>query len=136
MQYQYDDGGRFAAGFKGTTGDCGVRAIAIATDRNYREVYDEINRIGKKHGSNARTGVFRKTLDEFFASIGWIWVPTMKVGEGCTTHLVADELPTGRIVTRLSRHYAAVIDGVVRDTYDSRRNGTRCVYGYWKETKS
>ena len=51
MKYQYDDGGRAAAGFKGTTGDCGVRAIAIATDRNYRDVYDEINRIGKKHGA-------------------------------------------------------------------------------------
>ena len=131
MEYKYDDGGRSAAGFKGKAGDCAVRAIAIATERDYRETYDELNRIGKKHGSNSRTGVYRKTLDEFFQTIGWTWVPTMKVGEGCSIHLVADELPPGKIVTRLSRHYAAVIDGVLRDSYDSSREGTRCVYGYW-----
>ena len=31
MNYKYNDGGRSRAGFKGKTGDCGVRAIAIAT---------------------------------------------------------------------------------------------------------
>jgi hypothetical protein len=29
--WQFDDGGRGAAGFKGKTGDCVCRAIAIAT---------------------------------------------------------------------------------------------------------
>lgn len=29
--------------------------------------------------------------------------------------------------------YAAVVDGVVRDTHDPSRDGTRCVYGYWRE---
>jgi hypothetical protein len=129
--FEYDDGGREAAGFKGTTGDCATRAIAIATGRPYREVYDSINAIGKAHRSNARKGVYRETMDAYFAGIGWRWVPTMKVGAGCTTHLRADELPSGPIVARCSRHYVAVIDGVVRDTFDSSRNGTRCVYGYW-----
>lgn len=36
MQFQYNDGGRAEAGFKGTTGDCVCRAIAIATERPYR----------------------------------------------------------------------------------------------------
>lgn len=31
MTFVYDDGGRSAAGFKGKTGDCVTRAIAIAT---------------------------------------------------------------------------------------------------------
>lgn len=38
----------------------------------------------------------------------------------------------GRIIVRLSRHISAVIDGVIHDTYDPSRDGTRCVYGYWK----
>ena len=25
-----------------------------------------------------------------------------------------------------------MIDGVIHDTYDPTRGGTRCVYGYWK----
>jgi hypothetical protein len=35
----------------------------------------------------------------------------------------------------VSKHYCAVIDGVIHDTSDPSRDGTRCVYGYWiKET--
>jgi hypothetical protein len=55
----------------------------------------------------------------------------MGIGTGCTVHLKADELPAGRIIVRLSGHYAAVIDGVLHDTSDCSRDGTRCVYGYW-----
>lgn len=32
----------------------------------------------------------------------------------------------------LSRHACAVMDGVIHDTYEDARDGTRCVYGYWK----
>jgi hypothetical protein len=30
----------------------------------------------------------------------------------------------------------AVVDGVVRDTHDSSRDGTRCVYGFWFDPKA
>jgi hypothetical protein len=55
----------------------------------------------------------------------------MKVGVGCKTHLNADELPKGNLVVSVSKHYTAVIDGVLHDTYDCSRNGNRCVYGYY-----
>ena len=138
------DGGRKAAGFKVKAGDCACRAVAIATGKPYREIYDLINEVAKAEGkpkkkrkgkgvSSARSGVYRETMDLIMASLGWSWVPTMKVGQGCKVHLRADELPSGRIVVRLSRHYAAVIDGILHDDHDSSRGGTRCVYGYWKE---
>jgi hypothetical protein len=38
----WHDGGRAGAGFVGSTGDCVVHAIAIATGKEYREVYDAI----------------------------------------------------------------------------------------------
>lgn len=47
MEFVYNDGGRSEAGFKGTTGDCVCRAIAIATQRPYKEIYDLINEFGK-----------------------------------------------------------------------------------------
>jgi hypothetical protein len=138
----HDDGGRAAAGFKGDARDCVVRAIAIATGLAYREVYDALNVLGKterpaRNGrrSSAREGVFRKTYDAFLRARGWTWTPTMKIGSGCTVHLRADELPPGRLVARLSRHVVAVVDGVVHDTHDSTREGTRCVYGYWTAPK-
>ena len=40
---QFDDGGRSAAGYKGKTGDCVVRSIAIATGLPYQQIYDLVN---------------------------------------------------------------------------------------------
>ncbi len=57
----------------------------------------------------------------------------MAIGSGCTVHLRIGELPAGRLVVSLSKHMTAVIDGVIHDTYDPSRGGTRCVYGYWRE---
>lgn len=141
MTFIYNDGGRAAAGFKGTTGDCAVRAIAIATGTPYAKVYDDINAIGalertgrrKRGKSNARTGVYKQAVHRYMRMIGWVWTPTMGIGTGCTVHLRADELPSGRIVTNLSKHYSAVINGVINDLYDPSREGTRCVYGYWSK---
>ena len=41
MEYIYDDGGR-SLYFKGKTGDCVCRSIAIASGRDYKEIYDLI----------------------------------------------------------------------------------------------
>ena len=80
-----------------------------------------------QHGISVKSKWFKNQMREW----GFRWVATMQIGSGCQTHLKADELPKGRIVCRLSKHYVAVIDGVINDTYDSSRNGNRCVYGYW-----
>lgn len=141
MKYVYDDGGRAAAGFKGVTGDCVCRAIAIATEQPYKVVYDALNEWGKKERlgkhqkrrSTARTGVYPKTIRKYMESIGWEWVPTMQIGQGCKVHLKADELPSGRLVVSVSKHEVAVIDGVIHDLSDCSRGGTRCVYGYYRE---
>jgi hypothetical protein len=138
LQFKYNDGGRKEAGFKGSTGDCGVRAAAIITGIPYVEVYNSINELaqkecprGKKKRSNARTGIWPKTLSKFLEKHGWRWVATMKIGSGCKVHLRKDELPDGRLVVRVSKHFTAVIDGVINDTHDPSRDGIRCVYGYW-----
>jgi hypothetical protein len=56
----------------------------------------------------------------------------MQIGHGCRVHLRADELPTGRLIVVVSRHLTAVLDGVIHDTFDPSRQGTRCVYGYYR----
>ncbi len=139
MTFTFNDGGRAAAGFRGHAGDCVVRAIAIATGKRYREVYDALNalaeteRIGKrkKKKSNSRSGVYLQTYNRYLRSLGWRWTPTMSIGSGCKVHLRACELPRGPLVVRLSRHLTAVIDGELHDTHDCSRAGTRCVYGYF-----
>ena len=143
MKFVYDDGGRLEAGFKGSTGDCVTRALAIATQQSYQTIYDLLNehaqseRMTKrmKKRSNARTGVVtrRKWFEDYMTSIGWGWTPTMLIGQGCKVHLRDGELPMGRLMVNVSRHYTTVIDGVIHDTYDPSRDGTRCVYGYWSK---
>lgn len=141
MEFVYDDGGR-ADYFKAeNVGDCVCRAVAIATGKDYKRVYDDINalarteRTGKrKHGiSSARNGVYKATVRKLMESYGWHWYPTMMVGQGCKVHLNDGELPDGRIVVNLSRHFTCVIDGVIHDIYDPSRDGTRCVYGYYSQ---
>lgn len=138
--FHYNDGGRKAAGYRGTTGDCACRAIAIATEIPYQEVYDLIIEEGKRDRltkrrqsrSHPRTGVYTATMRRLMErELGLIWTPTMGIGSGCTTHLRPDELPEGRLILRVSKHYAAFIDGILHDTHDCSRGGTRCVYGYW-----
>jgi hypothetical protein len=144
VTWVYDDGGRSVAGFKGESGDCVTRAIAIAAELPYRHVYDIVNDYGnveqparqqlaRRRGrkSSARTGVFKPTTRKLLADLGWRWVPLMGIGTGCRVHLRADELPSGRIIATVSRHVCAVINGVIHDTHDPGRNGTRCVYGLY-----
>ena len=117
-----------------------MRSIAIATGLPYQQIYDLVNgaavyeRTGtrKRGKSNARTGVYKTSIKRVMKSLGWVWTPTMQIGSGCTVHLRADELPSGRLVVSVSNHLTAVIDGVIYDTHDPSRRGTRCVYGYWR----
>ena len=141
--FNYNDGGRMAAGYKGDAGDCVCRAVAIAAQIPYQQVYDRLaagnasqrksKRTGKQPRS-ARNGVYttRKGLKDYMLELGFVWTPTMQIGSGCKVHLKADELPFGRLVCNVSKHQVAVIDGVINDTYECSREGTRCVYGYWK----
>jgi hypothetical protein len=167
-QWVYNDGGR-SNYFKGSAGDCGPRAVAIATGMDYKEVYDRLfaiqkefvekkrarvrskrwGRIHNKTAHRVREGTWKETVQRFMAEIGWIWKPTMFIGRGCKVHLQADELPKGNLVVCVSKHYTAVIDGIINDTYNPNdrvgittihhRDGTvevlpvknRCVYGYF-----
>ena len=144
MEFNFNDGGRAKAGYKGRTGDCVTRAVAIVAELPYQEVYNRLaegnatQRITKRSSKScgkktARRGIStkRKWFQDYMQSLGFKKVATMGIGTGCKVHLKADELPKGRIICNLSRHYCAVIDGVINDTYNPSRDETRCVYSYW-----
>jgi len=141
IPFQYNDGGRSAAGYQGHTGDCVCRAVAITTGASYADIYILINELSKserkgkrKRGvSSARSGVYKTTYKKLIERIGAKWTPLMGIGTGCRFHVRADELPSqGKYILQLSGHWAAWIDGVLHDTHDCSRQGTRCVYGYWQ----
>ena len=141
MKWKYNDGGRRKY-FKGGAQDCVCRSIAIATGRDYMEIYRLINETAKlakvkkgKARSSARSGVYAPTFRRVLAGLGWEWHPTMFPGKGCVMHMRKSELPSGTVIVRLSRHLACVKGGVLHDTYDCSRGGKRCVYGYWSAAK-
>jgi hypothetical protein len=114
----YDDGGRKAADFKSKAkGDCVIRAIAIAIGEPYAKIHNDLTALinskrfdrfyrRQKAGQRdpAHHGVPRLVYEPYLQTLGWDWVPTMWMGSGCKVHLVAKELPSGRIIARLSRH--------------------------------
>lgn len=127
MRFVYNDGGR-SKYFRGTTGDCVTRAIAIASGQDYKTVYDHLFDAANK---TPRNGVCKTVYAAYLESLDFTWYPTMSIGSGCRVHLCAEEIPTGRVIVRLSKHLCAVLDSVIHDIYDPSRDGTRCVYGYW-----
>lgn len=132
MQFVKDDGGRETAGYRGEAGDCVTRSIAIAAQLPYEEVYAALShgcrtqrkaKHAKHRKVSARNGVYtsRKWFKDYMVSLGFKWVPTMQIGSGCKVHLHDGELPMGRLVVSVSRHYTAVIGGVIHDTNDPQR---------------
>lgn len=127
------DGGRSEAGFRGQAGDCVARAVAITTGKSYQEVYKDIASFLAENGlpKSARNGVPKHLTKKYMERVGLTWTATMRIGQGTTVHLKADELPKGRIIASVTRHVVAVIDGAIHDDHDPSRGGTRAVYGYW-----
>jgi len=149
--FLYNDGGRSESGYVNSDRDCTVRSIAIATDLNYKVVHKDLSKLNKanstKIGANSAryANTTMPVIKEYLNSLGWKWIPTMIFGQGCKVHLHKDELPSGRIIARLSKHITCMIDGVINDVSNPQRgalvgvrNGKpfrqsekRCVYGYW-----
>ena len=149
LELKINDGGRAIAGYKGKAGDCAVRSIVIATGMHYQKVYKDLYKANqvfratsktklarslKQKNDSPRTGTHRIVFKKYLEELGWEWKPTMFIGQGCKVHLNKDELPKGTLIVSCSKHITVVKDGVLHDTYDCSRNGTRCVYGYWSKT--
>jgi len=129
MDFKYNDGGRSKYFAASKVSDCVTRAVAIATGNDYKQVYDIIASLC---GYTPRNGVKKTDTKKVMKYFGGVWHPCMGVGTGCKTHLADNEVPMrGRVVCSCSKHVTCIVDGVINDTYDPSRNGTRCVYGYW-----
>ena len=135
LPYVYSDGGR-AKYFKGKVGvtDCVCRAVAIASGRDYKDVYTALK---EATGESPRKGIYtnRAKFKRFMLAAGFTWTPCSRIGDTTAVHPRQGEIPTsGRLVCSASGHYFAVVDGIVYDAWDSRFNSygqVRRIYGYW-----
>lgn len=127
QSYIHNDGGRAKSGRKGTTGDCGVRAMAIALGIEYDAAYKELAQANKDNGraKSMRSGIYKEAFGDVLARYGWVWHPAPKF-DGRKAR--CSDMPSGTVIARQSRHFVAVIDGTPCDIFDSSE---KMVYGYW-----
>jgi hypothetical protein len=123
------DGGRRSAGAKTEkTSDCVIRAIAIALELPYAQVWDDLHAIGRKSFEYANN---RRVYRSYLESKGWKWTTVLKRGVP-RLPLNKSKLPKGRIIAHVRAgfqgHLAAVVNGVVYDTW----NSSGCIlHGYY-----
>lgn len=122
------DGGRsnYFKG-RGPAGDCAARAMAIALGLDYKVCYDELAtahhaRTGKR---TARDGIFKDDFSAVMRRHGWVWHSAPKLDGRKARH---HDMPPGRLIARMARHFVAVIDCDIHDSWDSRH---KMIYGYW-----
>jgi len=133
LGFKLDDGGRSAAGFKGSAGDCVTRAIAIAEFRDYNEVREELmaekrswmaksrSRSAKKAKSaSVRNGTEAKVYRPYLEKRGWVRKTLVKFGDPSRKKMVPEEIPLGNVIVEIPKHVIAIKDHVVHDTFDSR----------------
>lgn len=124
MRYQRNDGGRLDAGYRGTGGDCVVRAIAIATSQPYIVVRRELTELTKEMtgglDSSVANGCPLPVSHKYLTDMGWELVLTK--GE-----YLKDAPKDRRIIACLTRHYVAALHGTIHDSWDSRvSRKTKC----------
>ncbi len=135
MKLIVTDGGRKDAGLRGKfTGDCVIRSIALASGRPYKRIYNDFKgMIANRLGYVPEDGILtnKPAFKRYMIESGFVWNITCRIGSCDRVHMNAAELPRGRLVLSLSKHYTCVIDHVIHDTYDCSNNGARMVYGFW-----
>jgi len=129
MELNWNDGGRFSSGYVGLTGDCVVRAIAIATGISYRDVYSEIGSASEK---SPRNGVPTFVASDYLAARQW------RFADGQRARFTSDWLPLGIVIVHLASvksrrngHFCTVIDHVVQDTWNPSDDDEFIVAGFW-----
>jgi len=128
----FADGGRADAGYKGKTGDCVVRAVAIAAGIDYKTAYKDLAAENAKLTGvkSCRRGIYRASYEAYLKRHGWVWysAPKFDGRKAYASDFTEAEGYNGFIIARMAKHLAAVRDGVVYDTYDSSH---KMVYGYF-----
>lgn len=138
VQFQKDDGGRAAAGYK-KWGDCVIRAIAIAGQEEYQTVADAMGAGMMANGMDWKGTKRTEPRQKHHKSGRDVQNAVMKQF-GFAKHTLPPEMgrlpgsvfptieqawdffggPGKSIIVYTSKHAVAIVDGVIRDTWDCR----------------
>ena len=128
---RYADGGRAAAGYKGSAGDCLCRALAVYSGIEYQSVYDSIAATLKSYGYPKTANIYTasrahgdwrlktKALGAICHEIMEDWgFDHLKNTLKLDINAVAQEFPD--CIVFFKSHAVAIENGILIDTWDSR----------------
>ena len=143
IEFEFNDGGRLDAGYKGVSGDCAVRAVAIVTGQPYRDVYDAFAAAYAAHGYSTSGNASRVNTQQRQAKAEGRWLRPVKTIQQEVYRQFGFEkvtLPDGPCPTfsealaehgpcmvTTTKHIAALRDSALHDVFDGR---TYCGLAY------
>lgn len=101
-----------------STGDCVIRAISIATNQSWEQVYSDLSLQGFKM---ADWGSSNSVWDAYLREKGFKRYVIPNTCPDCyTIGEFAEENPIGTYIVATGSHVVAVVNGEVWDSWDSR----------------
>ncbi len=109
------------------TGDCVVRALAIAEDKNWLDVYDRLCKIGRRLYKMPNS---KDSYEDFLTSWGWVKqkMPKQPNGKRYTVKMLAEKHPEGRMVIATTGHLTVVLNGDLYDLWDCSKKSVGNYY--------
>lgn len=120
---------------KDKVGDCQIRALCKALDKEWLEVFDLITPICREQQvMDIFSCDYNKTKDAL-KKLGFSYqgVSNKKGTKRPTVKEFAKTHPNGRYICKVAHHVVAVVDGKYYDTWDS---GNCSLYGYFIKERS
>jgi len=102
-------------------GDCVVRALSIALDKGWLEIYDDLTKLGRE----LKTMPNNKEVYEEYLKNYESKSQRVKKGE---KRMTAQSFGNGTYILRQAGHLVTIKNGILTDTWDCRK---RAVYKYW-----
>lgn len=137
LTYKKSDGGKADSGLgNARSGDCVIRAIAIAEDQGYRKTKAALNDLLQAMTGgllrSCNNGTPEPVSHKFLTDQGYVLTLTKN------TYLRDHDFTGRTVVAVIPRHQMAIVNGQVRDTWDSRKcRRTKCgspkLEGYYEK---
>jgi len=130
LEFKKDDGGRSkyypSKLKKDRAGDCTIRAIAIGTGTDYKEVWDALFSIGTEIGQFPNSW---EVVDRYLTSQGWVKHKPKRDINGKRHRLRNLRLlHRNTYIFKTTGHLTAVVNGVHRDTWNCQNQIANSYY--------
>lgn len=135
MKFIKNDGGREESGFSKGKGDCVIRAIAIAANLSYLEVYENIlaRAVDRKANYNPQNGSRKSEYGPYLEYLGFVYTDLREIGKPRIrlNKKFEEILPIKMGIIFMKRHLTVYMDGEIHDMWDCSKTGRKWVNGYW-----